>query len=146
MGKAKAKKQNNFNVFEVMFGIMWMAMGLEGIGQGNGGQSIGRFYASIGDWFGKAGESMVTILGVLILIAAVVYLAQKFVPAVPAQLTKVSMIFMVVVWAVTVLCCLLFDISHLDGFADFLAMVENLFINLLILSATISFCGESISK
>lgn len=143
MGKTK---KSNFNVFEIMFGIMWLAMGLEGIGQGNGGQSIGRFYASIGKWFGKAGDSMVTILGVLILVSAVIYLVQKFVPAVPAQLTKAAMVFMVIVWAVTVLCCLIFDIGHLDGFADFLAMVENLFINLLILSATISFCGESVTK
>lgn len=143
MGKTK---KSNFNVFEIMFGIMWLAMGLEGIGQGNGGQSIGRFYASIGKWFGKAGDSMVTILGVLILVSAVIYLVQKFVPAVPAQLTKAAMVFMVIVWAVTVLCCLIFDIGHLDGFADFLAMVENLFINLLILSATAAFCGESLNK
>lgn len=141
-----AQQKKGFNVFEIMFGLMWVAMGLEGIGQGNGGQSIGRFYGYMGKWFGKAGDGIVTILGVLILASAIIYLVGKFVNVIPAQLNRFAMVFMVVVWLITVLCCLIFDISHLDGFAEFLAMVENLFINLLILSATAAFCGESLNK
>ncbi len=138
-----AKKKQAINPFEIMFGIMWLAMGLEGIGKGSGGQSIGRFYTSIGNWFGSAGDTLVPIFGVLILLSGALYLVQKVLPVLPKQLVKASMLFMVAVWVVTVLCCLFSDIKSARDFASYLGLVENLFINLLVLSATISFCGEA---
>lgn len=138
------KKKVNFSVFEIMFGIMWLAMGLEGVGKGDGGATIGRFYGYVQKWFGSAGETIAVILGVLIMLSAVVYLVRLFVPSVPSSVVKPCMVFLVIVWLCALFCSLVWDASHLKDFTSFLALVENLFVNLLILSATMTFCGGSI--
>jgi len=143
----KSISKDQGSVLKIIVSLMYIAMGIEGFVQGKSGQAIGHLYAFIDDLFGKAGNSFVVIVGALIFLSGLCILASMFVSQIPGKATNIAMIILMVAWVLTIIFADFVDgFGNIKKFVDFMIWLESFLVHVLVLSATVSVCGNALKK
>ncbi|MCI2045629.1 MAG: hypothetical protein LKJ89_04210 [Sphaerochaeta sp.] len=142
---AKSGVKDQQSVLKIVISLMFVAMGVEGFVKGKSGQAIGHLYTFVADLFGKAGDSFVIIVGAVIFLAGLCVLASMFIKQIPGKVVTVSMIILMVIWALTIIFADFVDgFGDINDFVSFMVWLETFLVHVIVLSATVSAYGGAL--